>query len=71
MDHIVGLQFGDHVPMMWETHAKSSPSDPIFDFKYISGRNPWGLNKTAVFSRQRLRELFRRYREKTGVTEFP
>ena len=58
VEHIVGLQFDDYVPMMWEIHAKASPREPNFDFKYIRGRNPWGLNKAAVFSPQDLRELF-------------
>lgn len=69
--HIVGLQSDDYVPMMWETYPTDSPSDRWFDFKYQRGRNPWGLNKAAVFSRQELHELFTRYRQKTGAPDFP
>lgn len=69
--HIVGLKYDDYVPMMWETHPKDSPADQCFDFKYQRGRNPWGLNKAAVLSRQDLHALFERYRQKTGVHDFP
>lgn len=69
--HIVGRQSDDYVPMMWETYPTDSPADHWFDFKYQRGRNPWGLNKAAVFSRQELHELFVLYRRKTGTTEFP
>lgn len=69
--HIVGLQFDDYVPMMWETYPTESPNDRWFDFKYQIGRNPWGLNKAAVFSRQELHELLAIYRRLTGAAEFP
>lgn len=69
--HIVGLQYDDYIPMMWETHPKDSPAERCFDFKYQRGRNPWGLNKAAVLSRQDLHTLFERYRQKTGVKDFP
>jgi len=69
--HIVGRQSDDYVPMMWETYPTDEPSDPWFDFKYQSRRNPWGLNKAAVFSREDLHELFARYRQKTGAPAFP
>ena len=71
VDHIVGLQYEDYVPMMWETHPKESPSEANFDFKYIRGRNPWGLNRAAVLSRQDLHDLFELYRQKTGTHDFP
>jgi hypothetical protein len=71
--HIVGLQYeyDDYVPMMWETHPKDSPDERRFDFKYQRGRNPRGLNKPAILSRQDLHTLFGRYRQKTGVHDFP
>jgi hypothetical protein len=69
--HIVGLASNDYVPMMWETYPTHSTSDRWFDFKYQSGRNPWGLNKAAVFSREDLHKLFTLYREKTGAQDFP
>lgn len=69
--HIVGRQFDDYVSMMWETYPTDSPADRCFDFKYQRVRNPWGLNKAAVFSRQDLHELFALYRAKTDATEFP
>ncbi|MDF0643288.1 MAG: hypothetical protein P0111_04615 [Nitrospira sp.] len=69
--HIVWLQYDDYVPIMWETHLKDSPTERCFDFKYQRGRNPWGLNKAAVLSRQDLHTLFERYRQKTGVNDFP
>ncbi len=69
--HIVGRQSEDYVPMMRETYPTDSPKERWFDFKYQRGRNPWGLNKAAVFSRQELQELFMLYRGKTGAQEFP
>jgi hypothetical protein len=69
--HIVGLQYDDYVPMMWETYPTNSPSDRCIDFKYQRGRNPWGLNKAGLLSRQDLHELFARYREKTAALDFP
>jgi hypothetical protein len=69
--HIVGLHHDDYVPMMWKTYPKDSPADRRFDFKYQRVRSPWGLNKAALLSRQDLHALFERYREKTGVHDFP
>jgi len=71
--HIVGLHCDDddYVPMMWETYPKDSPTQRRFDFKYQRARNPWGLNKAALLSREDLHALFEVYREKTGVHDFP
>jgi hypothetical protein len=69
--HIVGCHSGDYVPMMWETCPTDSQEDRWFDFKYQRSRNPWGLNKAAVLSRQELSEIFALYCEKTGKPKFP
>jgi hypothetical protein len=69
--HIVGLKSDDYVPMMWETYSTESPSERMFDFKYQRGRNPWGLNKAAVFSRSDLHQIFALYRDKPKALEFP
>jgi hypothetical protein len=71
VNHIVGLQFGDYLPMMWDTHFKGDPTDRCIDFKYQRGRNPWGLNKPALLSRKNLHALFECYRQKTGIQDFP
>lgn len=69
--HIVGLQYENYVPMMWETYPVDDPDSRWFDFKYQHKRSPWGLNKAAVFSCEGLQELFTLYRAKTGATNFP
>lgn len=57
----------EYLPMMWETvRAPFDSSEPSrFDFKYIMGRNMWGLNKAAVFTAAELRTLFALYADKT------
>ena len=60
-----------YIPMMWETHSSENESVSWFDFKYINGRNVYGLNKPAVFSRDGLRHLFEAYCQKTGAPSFP
>lgn len=67
--HIVGLgPFDDiYVPMMWETIPDGDKENTWIDFKYINGKNIWGLNKPAVFSKQDIKELFQLYQNKTGV----
>lgn len=71
--HIVGLGTpGDeYIPMMWETSPAPHDGNNWFDFKYINGRNVFGLNKPAVFHRSDLRMLFNLYSEKTGSKIFP
>jgi hypothetical protein len=71
--HIVGLgPFDDvYVPMMWETIPDGNNDETWIDFKYINGRNIWGLNKPAVFSKEDMRNLFQLYRERTGDHNFP
>jgi hypothetical protein len=70
---MVGLGPFDKVylPMMWEAYPVHAPEDRWFDFKYLNGRNLWGLNKPAVFGREDLRELFELYVQKTGTERFP
>lgn len=68
--HMVGLEYGEYLPMMWETYQVSSRED-LFDFKYIIGRNPFGLNKPAAVSRKDLHALFELYRTRTNTTGFP
>jgi len=70
--HIVGLgPFDEYVPMMWETIPDRSADETWIDFKYINGRNIWGLNKPAVFTRNQIKEILSKYREKTGDKNFP
>jgi hypothetical protein len=70
--HIVGLDPNNgYIPMIWETYPEGDENERWFDFKYINGRNIYGLNKPAVFSRDDLKQLFTLYREKTNLTEFP
>lgn len=70
--HIIGLgPFEKYVPMMWETIPDRSEEETWIDFKYINGRNIWGLNKPAVFTKADMRSLFAKYREKVGDQNFP
>ena len=68
--HIVGLVKGKYVPMMWESKPLGEDVS-CFDFKYIIDRNPYGLNKPAVFTREELKELLDLYKSVTGSTNFP
>lgn len=69
--HIVGLgPFDIYVPMMWETIPDGNIEVTWIDFKYINGRNIWGLNKPAVLSKEDIRTLFQVYRECTGDNIF-
>lgn len=68
---IVGVSpRGKYLPMMWETYPVSDPDDRWFDFKYLNGVNPWGLNKPPVLSREDLRMLFVTYEERTKRSVF-
>ena len=70
--HIVGLgPFDEYISMMWETVPDGSKEKTWLDFKYINGRNIWGLNKPAVFSKEDIRKLFQLYRDRTGDKSFP
>jgi len=69
--HIVGIVDGEFIPMMFETKGRPKYKDSLFDFKYIVGRSPFGLNKAAVFSKEDLKELFKLYCKKTGMQSFP
>ncbi len=67
--HIIGLgPFDEYVPMMWKTIPNGNQKETWIDFKYINGRNVWGLNKPSVFSKEDMRELFKQYRNCTGDT---
>jgi hypothetical protein len=71
--HMIGLgPFDDeYVPMIWETIPDGAEHETWIDFKYVNGRNIWGLNKPAVFNKDNMRELFKQYRICTGDTAFP
>lgn len=70
--HLIGLQpLGDYLPMLWETIPNGNITGTWIDFKYVNGRNIWGLNKPAVFTREKIRNLFDLYREITGDSDFP
>lgn len=70
--HIVGLPCNDdgYLPMMWQTQRIKPPKEEWFDFKYMNGRNNWGLNKAAVFTRADFKRLLELFREHTGQ-QFP
>ena len=64
--HVIGLnQEDEYVPMLWEA-INTETSESMFEFNYIVGANPWGLNKAAVLSLDDIRTLIELYREKTG-----
>jgi hypothetical protein len=70
--HIVGVgPFGEYVPMMWETIPDGNKEETWIDSKYIHGRNIWGLNKPAVFSKEEIRKLFQLFSARTGETNLP
>ncbi|HOX41278.1 MAG TPA: hypothetical protein PK263_03725 [bacterium] len=66
--HIIGLgpYFDEYIPMLWETFPDRNFQETMIDFKYINGRNIWGLNKPAVFSKNEMKEVLKKYKEKTG-----
>lgn len=70
---IVGLNKppDTYLAMLWETYFLSDPSTRLFDFKYVNGRSPFGLNKPAVFTQQDLTTLFALYGRKAGIPAFP
>ncbi len=68
---MVGLgPFDEYVSMMWETIPDGNAEDTWIDFKYINGRNIWGLNKPAVFSKSEIHDLFELYKSRTGDNTF-
>ncbi len=71
--HIVGLDIREqkYLPMMWETYFTHNPTENVFDFKYMNGRNNRGLNKPAVLSKNNLSQIFSLYNERTGNISFP
>lgn len=69
--NIVGLVAGDYVPMMWATYFARSHQDTYFDFKYIYKNGALGSSRPAVVTRDNLRELFRLYEQRVGITGFP
>jgi len=70
--HIVGLDRGSgYLPMLWETFRHSSPQTFWYDFKYLTGRNPFGLSKPAVLERQQLRQLFELLALRANYARFP
>jgi hypothetical protein len=70
--HAVGVREGEsYLPMMWECYLVGEPERPKFDFKYLNGRNPKGLSKPAILSREQLSQLLSLYRARTGDAAFP
>jgi hypothetical protein len=68
MRDLVGLgRTDDCVQMLSETIPDGDKANTWIDFKYIKGRNIWGLNKPAVFSKAELKKLFALYTARTGV----
>jgi hypothetical protein len=67
--HVVGLpqqQETPYLPMIWETCPVSDPEARWFHFNYMNQRNPWGLNKAAVFESHDLQAIFDFFTQKTG-----
>ena len=50
--------------MLWETYDTSDPNDLIFDFKYMNGNNPLGLNKPVIMRENQLSELIQLFNKK-------
>ena len=69
--HIVGLQKGGYLPMMWEAFFLSEPASSFFDFKYVRGKSMYGLNRPAILTQQDLREMFELYSRVTGSRMLP
>jgi hypothetical protein len=69
--HIVGIDKGSWMPMMWETTLDDEIESPLFDFKYIVKGRLFGLNRPAVFSQDDLREVFTLYCTRAGKQQFP
>jgi len=69
---IVGIQWTiEHLMMMWETSPDRTLKERWFDFKYLRGLNPLGLNRPAVFPEAILKQVFALYREKADIVDFP
>jgi hypothetical protein len=67
--HVVGRppqQGAPYLPMIWETFPVSDPEARWFHFNYMNERNPWGLNKAAVFESHDLQAIFDVFSQKTG-----
>ena len=66
--HMVGLVWEDteYVPMLWEMTPLDNPAKKMFEFNYMTGRNPRGLKTAAVLSLGDIRTLLELYKEKTG-----
>jgi hypothetical protein len=71
VQHIVGLDYENWLPMLWETRPQSDPETRLSDIKYVSRNNTWGLNKPAVLTQSGPRELFAVYSKKVSNRPFP
>jgi hypothetical protein len=70
--HIVGLERPNgYLPMMWAAKFDSYPERIVFDFKYLSGRRTFGLNRPAIVSRTELRDLLDLYASRANIPGFP
>ena len=49
--------------MLWETFDTEDPSDLIYDFKYMNGNNPTGLNRPVIMREYELKELIKLFNE--------
>ena len=70
--NIIGLIANNdgYMPMIWETQPLQYPDEKWIDFKYMNGRNSWGLNKPAVLDKENLRSLAELYKVHSGKTLF-
>jgi len=59
-----------YLPMMWETYPVSDPEARWFHFNYMNDRNPYGLNRAAVFDSTSLEAIFDLFSQKTGHRPF-
>ena len=57
--------------MMWEFYETGNPNLSKYDFTYLNGRNPKGLNSPAIISSEELKELFDLYCKRTERSTFP
>lgn len=58
---ITPVEGDDYLPMMWESSPGPRSRERWIHFNYIRGRNPFGLNKAAVFGRDSLVEVMTRF----------
>lgn len=71
--NIVGIESSEkrYLRMMWETMPLGEPKTRWFDFKYVNGRNIWGLMSSPIFTQQELKKILSIYKKITKQNKFP